>query len=125
MEQQFLLTKGSSISWYGGTGTYVRVEEEAGVGEALDGGGAGAGVGRPREEGLELVAVQYDGQAAGGAAGEQHLVCGGHPDGEEVPDRGVPDALPAEVKLILLQLAVSCQVNRSFRLTKSICYSHN
>jgi hypothetical protein len=74
----------------------VRVEEEAGVGEALDGGGV-------REEGLELVAVEYHRQAAGRAAGEQHLVCRGHPDGEEVPDDGVPDALPPEVKPVLLQ----------------------
>lgn len=87
-----------STGWQWHCMRHVRVEEESGVGEALDGGG------RPsREEGLELVAVQYDGQAAGGAAGEQHLLCGGHPDGEEVPDGGVPDALPPEVEPVLLQ----------------------
>ena len=104
-----------SVNWYGGTACmHVRVEEEAGVGEALDGGGAGAGVGRLREEGLELIAVQYDREAAGGAAGEQHLVCGGHPDGEEVPDGGVPDALPAEVKPVLLQQCHVRSIDRSF-----------
>lgn len=46
---------------------YARVEVEAAVGDALDDGGAG------REEGAELVAVQYHRQTARGAAGEQHL----------------------------------------------------
>lgn len=93
------------IRWCSVVLQHLRVEEEAGVGEALDGGATAraAGVGRLGEEGLELVAVQYDRQAAGGAAGEQYLICGGHPDGEQVPDGGVPDALPAEVKPILLQ----------------------
>lgn len=67
------------------------VEVEAAVGDALDDGGAG------REEGAELVAVQYHRQTARGAAGEQHLVSIGHPNGEEVPDDRVPDALPSEV----------------------------
>lgn len=93
MEQQSIQQNNKALH----AAFHVRVEEEAGVGEALDDGGGA------REEGLELVAVQYDGQAAGGAAGEQHLLCGGHPDGEEVPDGGVPDALPAEVKPVLLQ----------------------
>ena len=94
---------GSKEKESGGAERDVRVEEETGVGEALDGGAPAAGVG-VREEGLELVAVEYHRQAAGRAAGEQHLVCRGHPDGEEVPDDGVPDALAPEVKPILLQI---------------------
>uniref|UniRef100_A0A0E0MVG7 Uncharacterized protein n=1 Tax=Oryza rufipogon TaxID=4529 RepID=A0A0E0MVG7_ORYRU len=59
---------------------YVRVEEEAAVGEALDGGGGG-------EEGAELVAVEDRGEAAGGAAGEQHMLGGGHADVEQTGGR--------------------------------------
>ena len=69
----------------------VRVEEDSCVGEALD-GGAPAG-----EEGAELVAVQYCRQAPGGAARQQHLIRGGHPNGEEVLDDGVKYALAPEV----------------------------
>ena len=50
---------------------HARVEVEAAVGEALDGGLPAAGGGW--EEGAELVAVQYHRQPTGGAAGEQHL----------------------------------------------------
>lgn len=51
-----------------GVKPHARVEVEAAVGEALDGGG-GAG----REEGAELVAVQHHRQPTRGAAGQQHL----------------------------------------------------
>jgi hypothetical protein len=70
----------------------VRVEEESSVGEALD-GGAPAG-----EEGAELVAVQHHRQCPGGGARQQHLVGGGHPNGEEVLDGGVEDPLAPEIQ---------------------------
>lgn len=68
----------------------VRVEEESRVGEALDGGVL------PGEEGAELVAVQHRRQTPRGAARQQRTVCRGHPDGEQVADGGVPDALAPE-----------------------------
>lgn len=52
--------------------SHARVEEEACVGEALDGGAPAAGSGGG-EEGSELVAVQDGRQSTGGGAGEQHL----------------------------------------------------
>lgn len=77
---------------------YVRVEVEAAVGDALDDGGAG------REEGAQLVAVQDHRQTPRGAAGEQHTISRGHPNGEEVPDDRVPDALPSEINPSVLQV---------------------
>ena len=68
------------------------VEEEACVGEALD-GGASAG-----EEGAELVAVEYRRQPTGGAAREKRPVGRRHPDGEEVLDGFLPNPLPPEVE---------------------------
>lgn len=39
------------------------------------------------------------GEAAGGAAGEQHMLGGGHADVEQVLDHRPPDALPPELQL--------------------------
>jgi hypothetical protein len=83
----------------------VRVQEESGVGEALDGASG-------REECAEVVAVQDGRESAGGAAGEQNLARRRHPDGEEVPDCGFPDALAPEIKPTGLIIHACNKLNR-------------